>query len=55
MTRDECRAEIMRLYRHYTPRYTWRELDETFTRNEEAGQPMKYSRILYWLLREGAK
>lgn len=55
MTRDECRAEILRLYKDYTPRYTWRELDEIFTRNEESGQPMKYHCIRSWLLREGAR
>jgi hypothetical protein len=55
MNRDECRAEILRLYKDYTPPYTWRELDEIFTRNEKKCEAMKYPAPIYWLLREGAR
>jgi hypothetical protein len=52
---DECRAEILRRYKHYIPPYTWYELEEMFKRNEKSGQAMKYPRLLFWLLREGAR
>jgi hypothetical protein len=55
MNRDECRAEILPLYHKHTPRCTWKDVARELETLEQNGEVMPYSRLLIWLLREGAR
>jgi len=53
--RNECRAEILRLYHKHSPHCTWEDVARILESLEQDGETIAYPGPLMWALREGAR